>query len=169
MMKRILLVLAMAAVAVSAYSQEKGFSAGWWYQHGMRSGGSVKYQPLELVMSPAYNFNSKFYVKGDAAFNMAHFKSDLGKDYENVAAFGLGGGWNFYRFDMGYVETFVSAGGTIGSYDWDYLYVDWGMRLNIGRCASRGSFGFGVKYTDSQHSWGRDYWNFYASFGFKFN
>lgn len=168
-MKKLFLLFIILLLPVASFGQKKGYSGYWGTQIGMPSGGSTEYFPIEVTLSPAYNFNSNFYVKADFQANFGLFKAASDKSYETTGALGVGAGLMFLKFDMGYVESYVTGGGSIGSGDWKYNYGEWGARVNLGKCATRASLGLGVKYYDSRRSEFKNYWNFFVSFGFKFN
>lgn len=163
-----LLLLMFSANSVSA--QQKGLSGRSGFQASFASlNNQSEFKGYEYYVSPGYRFSSNFSTWVQAEVAIAHFKVDGVKNFEENGTLGIGAGYNFLNSNEGTLELSVTAGNTLGGSDWKYLYIDGGLKWAIGKEKTRMYFGFGIRYYNSHNERYENYFNTYATIGFKIN
>lgn len=169
-MKRVILVWAILLSATAVCGQEKGFTGYWGTMSGVSfNRGSEKLVPIEMSLSPGYNFNRSLFARLDCQFNYGLFQYPGARTFVPAGALGLSAGYMFLHRAESYLETYLGGGLSYGFENWKYNYAEWGIRINAGECSTRASFGLGIKYYGSRNSAFGNHWCVFGSFGFKFN
>lgn len=147
-------------------AQSKGFTGGF---NTNISTFSDEFKSFEFKVNLGYYIFPDFFAAFNFEESVGLFNLDNTKRYVINETFGGLLGYNIYRFEAGVIDVKAGVGTSINSKDWKFTYYDGTVSLNIGKSSFRPSIGLGVRYYDSRNSLYKNYFNFFVTFGFKFN
>lgn len=172
-MKKIFLAVVLAAMCGSAASaQEKGVTAGMWYQQSVLPlNGHKEMTESNFHVSVGYAFNKLLFVRTNAEIMSGFFDVSPVKTFEKTATLGLTVGINAVNTpNFGILEAALTGGSTIAKTNWNFASYDMALRwYPVSTKQLKYGMGMGARYFQSYDSNHGDYCTFYVSIGFRLN